>query len=99
MKTSDSAGRFVGVHHQMKLYHPISQLQRLLSAPTDQFHVCDSLEFSHDFLLISFCEAKLQLKNLITHQVKRTSEQFRPKVDSSTGVKLGSECGALKPGI
>ena len=22
-----------------------------LSAPTDQFHICESLEFSHDFLL------------------------------------------------
>ena len=42
---------------------------------------------------------RLQLKNLILHQVKQTSEEFRPEVDSSAGVQLGSECDALKTGI
>ena len=49
MKTNDSAGRFVGVHHQVKLSHSIPQPQLLFSAPTDQFHVCESSDFSTNF--------------------------------------------------
>ena len=49
MKTNDSAGRFVGIHHQLKLSHSIPQPQLLFSAPTDQFHVCESPEFSTKF--------------------------------------------------
>ena len=53
MKTNDSAGRFVGDHHQVKLYHSISQPPRLLSTPIDQFLFCQSLEFSTIFWLSS----------------------------------------------
>ena len=58
MKTNDLAGRFVGVHHQVRLSYSIPQLQPLFYAPTDQFHVYEFSKDFHKFLLISFGEAK-----------------------------------------